>query len=80
MNTNFVPPELQFTVDQVRRRHVLHVLELCHGNRTQAAQMLGIDRKTLFRNLKKWNIHDVDIGRDDHGIDDRSERQRAASR
>ena len=80
MNTNFVPPELQFTVDQVRRRHVLHVLELCHGNRTQAAHMLGIDRKTLFRNLKKWNIHDIDIERAaDHG-DDRSGRQRAVSR
>jgi len=67
MSTPFVPPELQFTVDQVRRRHVLHVLELCHGNRTQAAHMLGIDRKTLFRNLKKWNLNATEFdGADDH--------------
>jgi transcriptional regulator of acetoin/glycerol metabolism len=52
----FVPPELRLTVDEVRRRHSLRVLELCDWNRSQAAVILGIGRKTLLRRLKRWKI------------------------
>lgn len=38
-------------LDEVERRHILYVLELCHDQRTRAAQLLGIDRKTLYRRL-----------------------------
>jgi transcriptional regulator with GAF, ATPase, and Fis domain len=33
----------------VERRHIRRVLELTHGNKSSAAKMLGIDRKTLSR-------------------------------
>jgi dTMP kinase len=32
------------------------VLDACHGNQTNAARILGVDRKTLARNLPRWNI------------------------
>ena len=34
-------PEL-LTLEEVERRHVLRVLEACHGNRTDAAKILGL--------------------------------------
>ena len=41
---------------EIERRHVLHVLEACHGNRTDAARVLELDRKTLYRRLLRWGV------------------------
>ena len=49
-------PEL-LTLEEVERRHVLRVLEACHGNRTDAAKILGLDRKTLYRKLLRWGVN-----------------------
>ena len=35
---------------------ILRALDDCRGNRTDAAQMLGISRRTLHRRLKELNI------------------------
>jgi DNA-binding NtrC family response regulator len=51
-------PEL-LTLEEVERRHVLRVLEACHGNRTDAAKVLGLDRKTLYRKLLRWGVTDM---------------------
>lgn len=42
------------------RRHVLQAVELFHGNKTRAAAVLGIDRRTLCRRLEHYQsvIHD----------------------
>ena len=50
-------PEL-LTLEEVERRHVVRVLEACHGNRTDAAKVLGLDRKTLYRKLLRWGVSD----------------------
>ncbi len=50
-------PEL-LTLEEIERRHVLRVLEACDGNRTDAAKMLGLDRKTLYRKLLRWGVGD----------------------
>ncbi|HEY1551662.1 MAG TPA: helix-turn-helix domain-containing protein [Kofleriaceae bacterium] len=50
-------PEL-LTLEEVERRHVLRVLEACHSNRTDAAKILGLDRKTLYRKLLRWGVND----------------------
>jgi two-component system response regulator HydG len=50
-------PEL-LTLEEVERRHVLRVLEASHGNRTDAAKVLGLDRKTLYRKLLRWGVTD----------------------
>ncbi len=43
-------------LDEIRRRHVSRVLEACGGNRTDAARVLKLDRKTLYRRLLRWGI------------------------
>jgi two-component system response regulator HydG len=50
-------PEL-LTLEEIERRHVLRVLEACDGNRTDAAKMLGLDRKTLYRKLLRWGVNE----------------------
>jgi two-component system response regulator AtoC len=44
------------TLEEVERRHVLRVLAACDGNRTDAAKMLDLDRKTLYRKLLRWGV------------------------
>lgn len=44
------------SLDEVRRRHVTQVLDHCHGNRTNAAKILHLDRKTLYRKLVRWGL------------------------
>ena len=46
------PSEL-LTMEDVERRYIRHVLKVTQGNRTLAAQVLGFDRKTLYRKLKQ---------------------------
>jgi two-component system, NtrC family, response regulator AtoC len=48
-------PEL-LTLEEIERRHVLRVLEACNSNRTDAAKILGLDRKTLYRKLLRWGV------------------------
>ena len=44
------------TLESQEAEHIRHVLELAGGNRSQAANMLGIDRVSLWRKLKKLGI------------------------
>jgi two-component system response regulator HydG len=44
------------TMEEVERRYILRVLEAAGGQRTRAAQILGLDRKTLYRKLERWGI------------------------
>lgn len=37
------------TLDELQRRYIEHVLKATSGNQTQAARILGVDRKTLYR-------------------------------
>ena len=50
-------PEL-LSLEEIERRHVLRVLEACDGNRTDAAKILDLDRKTLYRKLLRWGVSD----------------------
>ncbi len=45
------PAELQ-TLESVERQYIQRVLDSVQGNRTEAARILGLDRKTLYRRLK----------------------------
>jgi transcriptional regulator of acetoin/glycerol metabolism len=44
--------ELRSLAD-VTHDHILRVVESCNGNQTLAAKVLQIDRKTLYRQLKR---------------------------
>lgn len=47
------PAEL-VPLEEVERRYILRVLEAMNGSRTRAAQVLGLDRKTLYRKLEAY--------------------------
>jgi len=49
-------PENDFpSLETVEREYIEHVLELSDGKKTQAANILGIDKTTLWRKLRKFN-------------------------
>jgi DNA-binding NtrC family response regulator len=41
------------TLEEVERRHIERVLDAVSGHRGEAARVLGIDRKTLYRKLDR---------------------------
>ena len=57
------PPDLQDRLfsdlpplDEIERRYLLHVLESVAGNRTKAAEIMGIDRRTLYRMAERFGL------------------------
>ena len=44
------------TLKEQEREHILQALKLANGKRTEAAKLLGIDRVSLWRKLKKLGI------------------------
>jgi DNA-binding NtrC family response regulator len=44
------------TLHDLERRYLLHVLEAANGNRTRAAEILGVDRRTLYRMAERFGI------------------------
>jgi two-component system response regulator HydG len=42
------------SLEEVERRYILRVLEAVNGHRGQAAKILKLDRKTLYRKLEAW--------------------------
>jgi DNA-binding NtrC family response regulator len=47
------PAEL-LPMEEVERRYILHVLKVVGDNRTSAARILKLDRKTLYRKLQQY--------------------------
>jgi transcriptional regulator of acetoin/glycerol metabolism len=44
------------TIDELERRYMLHVLAAVGGNRTRAAETMGVDRRTLYRMAERFGI------------------------
>jgi len=42
------------TLEDMERAHILRVVEQCGGNQSHAAEILDIDRVTLYHKLKKY--------------------------
>ena len=51
-NAVFQPASLE----EVERRYILRVWEAAGGNKSLAAQRLGVNRKTLYRKLKSYGV------------------------
>lgn len=61
-----VDGELELTLAEVERRHIERVTAACGGNKSDAAQRLGVSRKTLERKFADWAAEakpDAPIGR-----------------
>ena len=43
-------------LDELERRYLLYILEVAGGNRTRAAEILSIDRRTLYRMIERYGI------------------------
>ncbi|HEC99755.1 MAG TPA: hypothetical protein ENN18_05175 [Proteobacteria bacterium] len=43
-------------LQEMERLHIMNVLQRTEGHKTRAAQLLGIDRKTLRTKIKKYQI------------------------
>lgn len=44
------------TLDDLERRYLVYVLDAAKGNRTRAAEILGVDRRTLYRMAERFGI------------------------
>lgn len=54
------PTEL-VPLEEVERRYVLRVLSAVGGNKSLAAQILGVDRKTLYRRLDAYRMAETEL-------------------
>jgi len=50
------------SMEETERRYILHVLKAVNGNKTNAARLLGFDRKTLYRKLQVYKIPENNKG------------------
>jgi DNA-binding NtrC family response regulator len=51
------PTEL-ISMEEVERRYILHVMKTVGSNRTLAARILKLDRKTLYRKLQHYGVEE----------------------
>jgi two-component system, NtrC family, response regulator AtoC len=56
LTPRLVVPGPRMTLEEVKRWYVNRVLEAVGGNKMRAADVLGIDRGTLYRILKRWAV------------------------
>jgi two-component system response regulator HydG len=53
-------PDEIVSLHEIERRHILRVLEKLHGNKARAAELLGLDRRTLYRKLERMGGTEVE--------------------
>ncbi|MDZ7330797.1 MAG: sigma-54 dependent transcriptional regulator [candidate division KSB1 bacterium] len=46
------------SLEELEREHIIHVLKATDGNRSKTARLLGIDRKTLYDKIRRYQIND----------------------
>ncbi len=48
------------SLKDVERQYIMNILYRVKNNKAKAARLLGIDRKTLYRKMEKYNIQDTE--------------------
>ena len=48
------------TLDELERRYIYRALKLLGGNRSRAAELLGLDRRTLYRRIDRYEKTSTD--------------------
>jgi DNA-binding NtrC family response regulator len=46
-------------LDEQEKHMIIRALEECHGNKTKAAEKLGISRRTMYRKLKTYDLDNL---------------------
>jgi DNA-binding protein Fis len=44
------------TLEELEQDYIVHILKMTDGVRVRAAEILGIDRASLWRKMKKYNL------------------------
>ena len=44
------------SLDELERRYLVYILEVAESNRTRAAEILRVDRRTLYRMMERYDI------------------------
>jgi len=44
------------TLKDMERRHIEQIVQIANGNKTKAADLLGISVRNLYRKLKEYNL------------------------
>jgi two-component system response regulator AtoC len=58
------------TIDELEKQHILRVLRECGGHRGRSADVLGINRRTLYRKLLEYGVARESPDDEDDGGDD----------
>lgn len=51
----------RLTLDQLEQAYILEILRETGGNKSRAAEVLGLDRKTLYRKLDEYRENNVEL-------------------
>jgi DNA-binding NtrC family response regulator len=52
------PREL-LPLEEIERQYILHIVQRCNGNMTRAAEVLQIDRRTLYRMVERFGVRET---------------------
>ncbi len=55
-------PQTNKSLEENEREYILSVLKSANGNKTQAAKIIGIDRVSLWRKLKRYEKNGISVG------------------
>ena len=53
------PGSMPLRNEETEKQHIIEALRQTGNNKSRAAQLLGIDRKTLYNKLKLYNLSDI---------------------
>lgn len=54
-------PQQAVSMDAAEREHILKVLKQCNGRKLEAAGLLGINKTTLWRKMKRYGIEEESV-------------------
>ena len=54
VDTGYVKMRLGSTLEEMERELILRTIEFANGNKTRAAQVLGVSAKTLYNKLERY--------------------------
>jgi len=57
-NVDVLMDDTFLSLDEMQKRHVMHVLEGVGGNKARAAEILGIGRATIYQFLSKLKLEE----------------------